>query len=191
MKRFIAFVMGIVMLITQCRIGFLANAESNTNTDPVFERLDDPAFLQYLEDSTYAYLEANIEGEDYIIEDIGAIYISQEYIDEVAYNTKANVYFGYTLAELNQTFEGRRYIFTFGDEGQTTVQEFEAFPDNTNTILLRNIAIGTGVILLRVTVSVITAGMAPAGASAALATASTVQKISMVFAAAADGADAL
>ncbi len=188
MKRFIAFVMGIVMLITQCRIGFLANAESDASVEPVFERLNDPAFLQYLEDSAYAYLEANIEGEDYIIEDIGAIYISQEYIDEVAYNTKANVYFGYTLAELNEAFEGRRYIFTLGGEGQTTVQEFEAFPDNTNAILLRNIAVGTGVILLCITVSVITAGMAPAGAGAALATASSVQKISMIFVAAANSA---
>ncbi len=188
MKRCIAFLLGIVMLITQSRLGFSVKAESDISGEPVFERLDDPNFLQYLEDSAYAYLEANIEGEDYIIEDIGVIYISQEYIDEVAYNTKANVYFGYSLAELNQAFEGKRYIFTLGSEGQTTVQEFEEFPDNTNAILLRNIAIGTGVILFCITVSVITAGAASAGAAATIATASSVQKISLIFAAAAKGA---
>ncbi|MGI6172282.1 MAG: hypothetical protein ACOYI8_00070 [Christensenellales bacterium] len=151
-----------------------------------FETFDDPAFLQYMEDSAYAYLEGNFASDDYIIEDISVVYISQEYLEEVAFNTKANVYFGYTIAELDAAFEGRRYVFTRGEDGTTVVQEFEEFPDNTNEMILRNIAIGTGVILVCVTVSVISGGIAAGAAVTGAAT-----KIHLIFAAAAKTATQL
>ncbi|MCR5305366.1 MAG: hypothetical protein K6E36_02550 [Oscillospiraceae bacterium] len=42
-------------------------------------------------------------------------------------NSQENVYFGYTLSELEQQFEGTKYVFTVNDEGQTTVKAFEAY----------------------------------------------------------------
>lgn len=62
-------------------------------------------------------------------------------------------------------------MFTLGEDGETTVKPFEAY-DDTYEKVLKNVAIGTGVILVCVTVSVVTAG---AGAPA----------ISMIFAASA------
>ncbi len=82
-----------------------------------------------------------------------------------------NVFYGYTLADIDAQFSGTRYIFTLGDNKETVVQSFEAY-DDTYEKVLRNVAIGTGVILICVTVSVVTAG---AG----------VPAVSMIFAAAA------
>ena len=53
----------------------------------------------------------------------------EEYLDEVAFNSQSNVYFGYTLAELDEVFQGTRYIFTLGDDGNTTVRELQAIDD--------------------------------------------------------------
>ena len=175
MKKWLAFFMTVVMLMTQTGLGSASKAE-----EPEFKRFGDSGFLQYMEDLLYACLEGDFASDDYIVEDVSAIYVSQEYLDEVAFNTRANVYFGYTLAELNAAFEGKRYVFTCSAEGETIVQEFEEFPDDTNAQILKNIAIGTGVILFCVTVSVISGGLATTGA-----TASAAKTISLIFAASA------
>lgn len=127
-----------------------------------FESLNDPSLLQYMQDSIYAELEDTFHSDDYVIEEVTAVYISKEYIEELEYNSQSNVFFGYTLAELDEQFQGKKYIFTLGDNGETTVIEFEDY-DDTYDKALKNIAIGTGVILLCVTVSVVSAGIgAPA-----------------------------
>ena len=156
-------------------------AESNSTTPTAdttpateeikFSSLSDPKLLQYVEDSVYSDLVAEFASEDYIIENVQATYVSKEYLEEVSYNSQANVFFGYTLAELDAQFQGTRYVFTLGDDGTTVVQPFEGY-DDTYEKVLKNVAIGTGVILVCVTVSVVTggAGLAP---------------VSMVFAASA------
>lgn len=125
-----------------------------------FDSLNDQNLLQYVQDSVYAGLEEELHSDDYVIEGVDAIYISKEYIEELEYNSQANVFFGYTLAELEEQFQGKKYIFTLGDNGETTVVEFDAY-DDTYEKALKNVAIGTGVILLCVTVSVATAVAAP------------------------------
>ena len=115
-----------------------------------------------MQDSIYAELADTFHSDDYVIEEVNAVYISKEYIEELEYNSQSNVFFGYTLAELDEQFQGKKYIFTLGDNGETTVIEFEDY-DDTYDKALKNIAIGTGVILLCVTVSVVSAGIgAPA-----------------------------
>ena len=109
-----------------------------------------------------------------LITELIARYISKEYLDELAYNSQENIYFGYKLSELDEAFQGQKYIFTLGDNGQTDVQPFEEYDDTFDKVI-RNVAIGTGVILLCVTVSVVTGGL---GAPAA----------SMIFAASAKSA---
>lgn len=137
-----------------------------------FGSLSDPMLLQYVEDDIYASLSDQLSSENYTIENVSAIYVSQEYIDELTYNSKSNVFFGYTLEEVDAQFQGTRYVFTLGEDGQTTVIPFEEY-DDTYEQVIKNVAIGTGVILVCVTVSVVTAG------TGALAC------VSMVFAAAA------
>ena len=136
-----------------------------------FTGLNDPKLLQYVEDSVYSELVSEFSSEDYIIENVSATYISKEYLEELAYNSQANIFFGYTLAERDAQFQGTRYVFTLGDNGETIVKPFEGY-DDTYEKVLKNVAIGTGVILVCVTVSVVTggAGLAP---------------VSMVFAASA------
>lgn len=138
---------------------------------PEFTGLDDSALLTYMEDSIYTNLITELDNEMYFVENVSAVYISKEYLEEVAYNSQENIYFGYTLSELDAYFQGTRYVFTLGDDGQTIVTEFQEY-DDTYEQILKNVAIGTGVILICVTVSVVSGGL---GAPA----------VSMIFAASA------
>lgn len=138
---------------------------------PSFSGLDDPALLQYVEDTVYAGLVEEFQSEDYIIENVNAVYISKEYLEEMAYNSQANIWFGYTLEEIEAQFEDQRFVFTLGNDGSTVVTAFEDY-DDTYERVVKNVAIGSGVILVCVVVSVATAGAA-------------TPAVSMVFAASA------
>lgn len=124
---------------------------------PSFTGLDDRNLQQFVEDQVYANLVDIFDDENYIIENVQAVYVSKEYIEELAYNSKANIYFGFTEAELYEQFQGEKYIFTLGEDGTTIVKLAEAY-DDTYSKVIKNVAVGTGVILVCVTVSVATAG---------------------------------
>lgn len=190
MKRIIALFLSIVMMLTGC--GQAQQQASNSQTEqpvttthdapnieltfneiePEFTSLDDKQLLVHVEDLVYREAVSSINSEEYFVENVSAVYISKEYLDEVAFNSQSNIYFGYTLTELDEIFQGTKYIFTLSESGTTTVQEIEAIEDVSTETMLKNVAIGTGVILVCVTVSVVSAG---AGAPA----------ISMIFAASA------
>ncbi|MBR0340900.1 MAG: hypothetical protein IJH64_01345 [Oscillospiraceae bacterium] len=161
-----------------------------------FDSLDDPAFLQYLEDSVYANLESEFAADEavYQIDDVSVSFVSKEYLEETAYNSKANIFFGYNIAQINEVFQGKKYVFTLSDEGDTAVQEFLEIPNDTYDRVIKNVLIGSGVILICVTVTVLTAGAAaPAAAAggtsvaslAATGTIATAAKVHMIFAASA------
>jgi len=158
-------------------------------TVPDFTGLNDPGLLQYLEDDIYSDLESQLS-EDYRIENVTAVYVSKEYLEEVAFNSQSNIFFGYTLEELDEQFQGTRYVFTLGDNGETTVEPFEAY-DDTYEKIIRNVAIGTGVILICVTVSVVTGGVGAAPVSmifaASAKTATTMALSSGVIGGVAEG----
>ena len=201
MKRLIALLLAIMMVLTGCAQPISQSQPESTGetagveTDPTqatdveettspaideslfeddelnFGSLNDPALLQYTEDSVYANLVAEFDSEDYVIENVSAVYISEEYLEELAYNSKTNVYFGYSLEELDAQFQGTRYIFSLGENGETVVEEFAGY-DDTYDRVIKNVAIGTGVILVCVTVSVVSGGVgAPAAVSMIFATA--------------------
>jgi len=136
-----------------------------------FDSLDDVELQRYVQDNIYNELVAQLDCDKYFVENVSAVYISQEYIDELAYNSKPNVYFGYTLEEIDAVYQGTRYVFTLSEEGDTIVVPFEEY-DDTFEQVIKNVAIGTGVILICVTVSIVSGG---AGAPA----------VSMIFAASA------
>ena len=135
-----------------------------------YKKLNDPELLRYVEDSVYADLVDRLDSSEYFVENISTVYISKEYLDELDYNSKSNVFFGYTIADLDRQFQGKRYVFTLGENGETTVKPLEEYDDTTEKII-KNVATGAGVILICVTVSVVTGGTAPA--------------VSMIFAASA------
>lgn len=187
MKRLIAILLVFTMLLgcesiafgesnqpasnTELKIEAVPGAKDDSALAENFSGLNDPNLLQYVEDTVYAELASEFGSENYIIENVKAVYISKEYLEELEYNSQANVFFGYTLAEINEQFQGTSYVFTLGENGETIVQPFQGY-DDTYEKVLKNVAIGTGVILVCVTVAVVTggAGLAP---------------VSMVFAASA------
>lgn len=187
MKRIIALLLCAVMLLSGCSSatpvtsssGDTTSETESVNSDDTltdsglqFDRLDDDELLSYVEDLVYSETIDALNSEDYVVENVSAVYISKEYIEELSYNSQSNIYFGYTLDELDALFEGTRYIFTLGDDGQTGVQELQEIADTDTDTILKNVAIGTGVILVCVTVSVVSGGI---GAPA----------VSMIFAASA------
>lgn len=183
MKRLLALFLSCTLLFTGC-VGRIPDTseqdvlekesteeDSSELTQEVnFEKLSDPKLLAYVENTIYTELIEGLNSEEYFVEKVEAIYYSQEYLEEVAYNSQSNIYFGYTLAELNEYFDGERFVFTLGEDGKTIVKPFEKY-DDTYDRVLRNVGMGTGVIFICVTVSVLTGGVAPA--------------VSMIFAASA------
>lgn len=191
MKRIIALLLSAVLLFAGCgrsQPGVTATSGNSAGTSettsgaidledalPRYTALDDKQLLTYVENLVYRDTVLSLNSAEYFVENVSAVYISKEYLDEVAFNSKANIYFGYTLDDLDGIFKGTKYIFTLSDSGNTTVQELQEIKDVSTETMLKNVAIGTGVILICVTVSIVSAG---AGAPA----------VSMIFAASAEGA---
>ena len=180
MKRILSILMVAVFMLTGCARDSSSVEDVSTldnfsivETAPQFLTLDDPDLLTYIEDSTYMQLIDKLDSDELFIEHVDAIYLSKEYLEEVEYNSLENVFFGYTLSELDQLFEGTKYIFNVDEDGNTTVEEYQELEDGMNSVL-KDLAIGTGVILFCVTVSAVSGGL---GAPA----------VSMIFAASAKG----
>lgn len=153
---------GLSILLALCMLLLALPTHAVAEDVPDFRGMNDPALLPYLEDTLYDGLLTALDGGEYAVEDVRAVYISQEYLDELAYNSQANLFFGYTIAELDAQFEGTRYVFMLDEHNETGVKPFEAHEDDTYMRVLKNVAIGTGVILICVTVSAIATTGAPA-----------------------------
>lgn len=179
MKRIIALILSFTMLLSGCAPAQMEQDPTDNTTVPTAElpaqttvwvddvpeynALDDADLLYHLEDLVYRETVSALNSTEYVVENISAVYISKEYLEEVAFNSQSNIYFGYTLAELDELFQGSRYVFTLGSDGQTTVQELQEIEDTATETMLKNLAIGTGIILICVTVSAVSAGVgAPA-----------------------------
>lgn len=162
-KKWLAALLSFALVVTGCPMGGIASAlaDGTERGVAVFNGLSDPELLSYIEDDVYDRLIDDLAGGDYYVENVQATYVSKEYLEELAYNSQANIYFGYTLQELEDQFAGERFVFTLDNDGQTVVKSFEHY-DDTYDQALQKIAVGGGVILLCVTVSVVTAGAAPA-----------------------------
>ena len=183
MKRFLAIILICAMFISGCATTDSKSVE-NTSTknediyidiseleqDISYDSISDSGLISYVENAIYTELITCLNSDEYFVENVEAVYYSKEYLEELEYNSQSNIYFGYTLAEIDEIFQGERYVFTLGDDGKTTVKAFEKY-DNTYEKVIKNVVTGAGVILICVTVSVVTGGTAPA--------------VSMIFAASA------
>lgn len=156
-KKILCMFLILVLIIVFLLYEYISNTKVQSNEYLEFTSLDDPKLQDYVIDDLYAGLNASFNNEDYEIVQISSIYISKEYLEELEYNSKSNIYFGFTLDELEKQFNGNKYVFTVGDDNKTTVKEFEFYNDNYGK-MIRNIAIGTGVILTCATISVASGG---------------------------------
>ena len=59
-----------------------ANHTEYNSTTPEFNGLSDPNLLSYLEDDIYSELVKDLNSEDYFVENVSAVYISKEYLEE-------------------------------------------------------------------------------------------------------------
>lgn len=173
MKRVLIFLLAIIFFLTSCSSPLQKKNEesrreknnsvilSEINENPKFKSLGDEKLLTYIESTVYAQLIDELNDKNYYIENVSAQYFSQEYLDELNYNSQENVYFGYTLSELEKQFKGEKYVFYYNDDSKKTdVKKFEKY-DDTYEKALKNVVIGTGAILVCVTASVMTGGAAP------------------------------
>lgn len=216
MKRIVSLLLCAVMIFTGCTSSVTENqnttdvSETQTITSLIteaeteqvneinewndisqqYDSLDDENLLAYVEDMVYTETVNALNSEEYFVENVTAVYISQEYLDEVAFNSQSNIYFGYTLAELDELFQDTKYVFTLSDTGETTVQELVEIKDTTNEEILKNVAIGTGVILVCVTVSLVTGGAGAPAVSMIFATAAKTGTIMAVSSGALGGVSA-
>lgn len=169
MKRVVALLLSIMMLLTGCgqvQSQTILASESSVTVEqtesvesttelvvsdeavPQYDSLDDEDLLAYVENLVYRDAVTALNSDEYFVENVSAVYISKEYLEEVAFNAQSNIYFGYTLAELDEVFQGTKYIFTLSDDGTTTVQELQKIEAVSTETMLKNVAIGTGVILI-------------------------------------------
>lgn len=183
MRKFISSILVITLLVTMVTGCGKNNSDTESNSEQAmalkdvelsYSGLDDELLLRQIEDEVYKSTIESLDSTEYVVENVSAVYISNEYIDEMTYNSQSNVYFGYTLAELNELFQGTKYVFTLDENGKTGVKELVEIEDTSQEEILKNIAIGTGVILVCVVVSTVSAGAgAPACAAIFAASAKT------------------
>ncbi len=151
----------------------VTNTEEQTKEDLGFDinGLDDEELISYVEDKIYLTVVSELNSDEYFVENVEATYYPKEYIEALAFNSQPNKYFGYTAEELSNQFKDKKYVFTLGENGQTVVIPMNTVTDDVYVKAMEDVIIGTGVILVCVTVSVVAAPAAPA--------------VSMIFAASA------
>ncbi len=168
MKRIIALLLSVVMLLSGCTQATppasddtLSSTAPTDNViwedvEPQYASLDDENLLCYVENAVYTELVQTLDPDMFYVEEVSTTFISKEYLEEIEYNSKSNIFFGYSLEDLDTMFQGTRYVFTLDESGQTGVQELIEIEDETYDQIIKNVAIGTGVILVSATVAIIT-----------------------------------
>ncbi len=175
MKRLLAAILCSALLLTGCSVSSTneraqtttsENQEQSTSPQPedvAFDNLSDPKALQYIEDQVFSATEGDFNSDDYVVDNVVTSYVSKEYLEELSYNAQENIYFGHTLSELDAQFDETKYVFALGDDGKTEVRGFEAYDDTFDKVL-KNVAMGGGVILVSVTITLLASAIGgPAG----------------------------
>ena len=170
-NRIIGFFLTIVMVLINCIAIPATPVYAYTKSD-----IDVAEYEKLIEDYFYEHYQEYSQYECYI--DVHATSISEmelAYNKSLEYNTGENIYWGYKLSdpEVQALKSGNNYFFLTDEEGNVKPIRFEEY-DDTYDKMIRDVAIGTGVIVITATVGVVTAG---AGLPA----------VSMVFVAAAKG----
>ena len=135
-----------------------------------FASMDSDELLEYVSNTLYASVANSLGDEESAgleLIDAQATYQSHEYLEEMRYNSQANVFFGHTLDELNAEFEGSRYLFTLGDDGTTQVVPLEQDATTSYEHAFDDVEFGAGVVLLAVSFAIPVTSVASAGGAVA------------------------
>lgn len=168
-QRVIILLLSLSFLLTACSKQSQTTVERGTSTTVTaeeqdtlsFDGLDDSDLHRYVQDNIYQTVVETLNSDEYFVENVSTNYISKEYLEELAFNSEDNVFFGYNLKSLEEQFQGTKFVFSTDEKNKTVVKEFEEY-DDTYEQVIKNVAIGSGVILVCVTVSAVSAPAAPA-----------------------------
>ena len=167
MNRLIALLLSACLVLCGCASSVTSEVKL---VEPVsyqypetFDDMSDPELTESLEDSIYSSLLATFNSDEFVIDEVEMTYISKEYLEELAFNSQENIFFGYSLSDIIDYYGDTPYVFTIQD-GQTVVKAFESYDDTWEQVAT-NVVTGTGVIAVCATITV----LAPAvGAPAAV-----------------------
>lgn len=138
-----------------------ASQESEQSVTSDDQKMSDADFVKKLEDSIYQLivddLDENDNRKDLQVQDVKAVYLSKEYLEQYTYNTKETKFFGSTLGELEKRFDKQKYVFDIDENGKTTCHAVGDF-DNTFDEVTQAALLGSGVILISVTIVCVTGG---------------------------------
>lgn len=168
-QRVIILLLSLSFLLTACSKQSQTTVERGTSTTVTaeeqdtlsFDGLDDSDLHRYVQDNIYQTVVETLNSDEYFVENVSTTFISKEYLEELAFNSEDNVFFGYNLKSLEEQFQGTKFVFSTDENNKTVVKEFEKY-DDTYEQVIKNVAIGSGVILVCVTVSAVSAPAAPA-----------------------------
>ena len=109
MKRIIALLLALTMILTGCTQPQVENKTTEPSDEPdvvisdeatdwldtqqEFHSLDDEDLLFQVENLVYREAVQTLNSEEYLVENVSAVYISKEYLEEVAFNSQSNIYF--------------------------------------------------------------------------------------------------
>ncbi len=104
-----------------------------------------------LADVVYLGALESVDSSEYAISGVDVVYLSEEYVEELVYNTRENEYFGYQLSFLDEHFEEKPYVFTVNEKGNTVVRLQEDLEMvNIYPELMKNVAVTAGVIAVTI-----------------------------------------
>ncbi|AGK70338.1 Uncharacterised protein [Streptococcus cristatus] len=133
--------------------------QENSKTKDTNTRINN---VEEVDKSNLSYLVSeSLENSKYpvLVEDIAIQTMSQEYYEELEFNSQENIYFGHTENQLLQMFDTAKYSFTVNSNGETIVGlDSDLFTEDYLTKAMKNVAIGSGVIIVCASVSVVLSG---------------------------------
>lgn len=150
---------------TESNTSFISQIDSSPKkeSEVIYESFDNKQLLENVKEQIYNDTAIALDDTECLVESVNVTYISKEYLEEVAFNSQSNIFLGYTLAEVEEMFNGKKHVFTVNNTGETVVEEFKETEKTNFGNKLTNLASTFGQVLVDITISVASkaAGKAP------------------------------
>ncbi len=167
-SKFIAFPLCFALALQGCGV---PAQSSTTNEEPATQetaqttednrKISDASFVENLQDSVYNLivddLDENGNTQQLEVQEVKAVYLSKEYIEQYSFNSKETKFFGSTLGELEAKFGDQKYVFDIDENGKTVCHAVDDFNDTFDQVT-KVALVGTGVIIISVTIVCATGG---------------------------------
>ena len=170
-NKLIAFPLCLALVLQGCGIPAQssttdeeASTQETTQANEANEdnrKISDAGFVANLQDSVYDLivddLDENGNTQQLEVQEVKAVYLSKEYIEQYSFNSKETKFFGSTLGELEARFGDQKYVFDIDENGKTVCHAVDDFDDTFDQVT-KVALVGTGVILISVTIVCVTGG---------------------------------